>query len=337
VAAVVTRGPGIEALHTASVAVLDASGKLSYFFGDAQFRTFARSSIKPLQALPLVLTGAADALGLSHEHLAITCASHSGSDDHVRVVEDLLARAGATAHDLQCGAHLPIGMRLQGLAALGGEDRDPLRNACSGKHAGFLALARHLGEPFSSYLAPEGRVQRLVRQAVARACRADPESLEFGIDGCSAPNYALPLSGLAFGFGSLLKPEWAEPELRPALERVAAAMRRHPKLVSGEGRFDHQLSQNITAHVLAKVGAEALELMVSSDPFWAMAVKIHDGAERALAPVCLAVLQQLGVFADKPLTEDLADQIRPAVRNHRKLLTGEIVATLRLELADLTA
>jgi len=158
-AAVVRRGAGVEAWHDASVAVVDASGRLSHHFGDADLAPFARSSIKPLQVLALLESGAADALGITPDEIAIACASHSGSDEHVRVVDRLLEKASATPEDLLCGAHLPIEWRLRGRAPLQAEDRDPRRNACSGKHAAFLALSRHLGEPRAQAAEREDVVQ----------------------------------------------------------------------------------------------------------------------------------------------------------------------------------
>ncbi len=330
VAAVVTRGSAVEAWHSASVAVVDENAQLSRKFGDPELVVMTRSSLKPFQALALVTSGAADALGLDSEELALCCASHNGSDAHVRVAQRLLDKAGAKASDLQCGAHLPIGLRLAGRDPKAGEDRDPLRNACSGKHSGFLALARHLGEPLETYLQPDSQVQSRVRASVALACGVLEADLPCGIDGCSAPNYALPLSQLALGMLRLAHPAHAPRELAGAFERVRDAMLAHPLLVSGEQRLDYDLSRAFPNNLVCKVGAEGLELCAFRDPPLAFAVKVHDGSERALGPLCVSLIEEL-VLCGQPMPAALEPHRRPIVRNHRKLETGAIVATLTLE------
>src|SRR6187399_2054424 len=109
----VTRGASIDAWHAVSVAVTDASGRLLRGAGDSELVTFARSSIKAFQALPLITTGAADRFALTRQELAIVQASHNGTDEHVRWVQALLDKSGSSAAQLGCGAHLPLFMQLQ--------------------------------------------------------------------------------------------------------------------------------------------------------------------------------------------------------------------------------
>jgi L-asparaginase II len=216
-----------------------------------------------------------------------------------------------------------------GLAPTSGEEADPLRNACSGKHAGFLLLARHLSVPFADYLDPVGPVQRCVRSGVALACGLDADSLPQGIDGCSAPNYALPLAALARGMLRLARPAAGPPELGAALARVRDAMLAHPLLVSGEQRFDFEMMSAYPGNALSKVGAEGLQLLAFREPGLALAMKLHDGSDRALPAICVALLQQLDL-ARSGLPKALERHRSPLVENHRKLVTGEIRATLSL-------
>ncbi len=328
-AALLTRGTGVDAWHAASVAVVDAAGRLTHRFGEPELCPMTRSSLKPFQALALELSGATRAFEVSQAELALACASHSGTDEHVAIVTGLLAKAGATAKDLQCGAHLPIGLRITERPSLHGEAGDPLRNACSGKHAGFLLLARHLREPLASYLDFDGAVQRAVRSAVGRALELDANSLANGIDGCSAPNYAVPLVALARGMARVVHPEHAPSELRQALTNVRDAMWEHPRLISGELRFDYDLARALPRNAVCKVGAEGLELVALREPGLAFAVKVHDGGERVLPPLCVALLQQLGVFLTVP--SELTRHAGVVISNHRKLVTGDVVVTLELE------
>ena len=336
--AVVTRGDGVEAWHAAAVAVVDGTGRVVRALGDPALVTFTRSVIKPLQALPLVLTGACDALAIDGEELALAAASHDGSDAHRAVAARLLAKAGAGVEDLQCGAHWPIGMRAAGRHPCAGEDRDPLRHNCSGKHAGFLAVAKQLAVGRERYLDRDAPVQQSVKRAVADACEVDPDSLLVGTDGCSAPNFALPLAAIARGFKNLATRGTggtggssgpAGTPLDAALARVRAAMQAHPVMVSGETRFDAQLQGAFPGRVVSKGGAEALQAIGFSDPPLGIAVKVLDGGDRALAPIVLAVLRELGLLGGEARAA-LAGRAHPVVTNHRGVETGAILVSLTL-------
>jgi L-asparaginase II len=317
-------------VHAASVAVVNERGELVRSFGDPT-QTFAfRSATKPLQALPLVMSGAADAFGLDQRELAIACASHNGSDAHADVVRRLLAHAGVGAEALACGTQLPFELRLKHELPLGGEDRDPLRHNCSGKHAGFLLLSRHLGEPFEAYLQPKTRVQGLVREAVARACELSSDALETAVDGCSAPTFAASLVALARGMKNLALARATDPELARALGRVRDAMIAESFFVSGDRRFDYDLARSYPENLVAKGGAEAIIALGFRDPPLGIVVKIHDGGERARGPIVVAVLRELGLIDDIERFPLLARHERPAIVNEAKLRTGEIVATLTL-------
>ncbi len=328
-AAVVTRGESIDAWHAAAAAVVDGDGRVTHALGDPELVTFARSAVKPLQALPLCLTGACDALGIDTEELALTAASHDGGDRQRDIAARLLAKAGANAAQLQCGAHWPIGLRLAGQHPCAGEDRDPLRHNCSGKHAGFLALARTLGAPPERYPDLDSPVQRAVRRAVADACELDEASLRTGVDGCSAPNFAMPLASLARGFKNLATRGPAGTALDAALARVRAAMQAHPELVSGPSRFDHDVQRAFGGRVVSKAGAEGLQAIGFSDPPLGVVVKVLDGGERAGATIAVALLRELGLLEGEA-QRALAHRVRPAVTNYRGIETGAILVPGKL-------
>jgi len=335
---VVTRGDGVEAWHRVAVAVVDGQGRLTHKLGDPTLVTFARSAIKPFQALPLVMTGALDEAGFGNAELALAASSHDGTDHHRRLAERMLATTGLSAAALQCGTHLPFFMRAPGQYPVHGEDRDPLRHNCSGKHAGFLAVAHKLRTSPAAYLAPEGAVQQLVRRAVAEVCEVDEASMPSGTDGCSAPNFALPLDALARGFVKLAtrtaapKPAGAAapPSLDEALQRVRQAMQAHPELVSGEGRFDYLLQAQFGSRIVTKGGAEALQAIGFAEPALGIVVKVVDGGERALAPACLSVLGDLGLLP-ATLSPPLEARARPVLLNQRGLETGTVRVLGRLE------
>ena len=198
-----TRGKRIESAHRGAAAVVDADGRVVMAFGDAEQAVYPRSAVKALQALPLVESGAADRLGLSDKEIALSCASHSGSEDHVATARAVLAKAGYDERVLQCGAHWPLGEdEARALARLG---RTPtaLHNNCSGKHAGFVCLSCAMGVDPKGYVAPDHAVQREVAAAIEAMTGAHLSEEMRGVDGCAIPTYAVPLVALARGFCAL--------------------------------------------------------------------------------------------------------------------------------------
>jgi L-asparaginase II len=254
-------------------AVADVEGRVVRSWGDPDRLTHPRSAVKPLQALPLVETGAADAFGLGPVELALACASHNGEPGHVAAVDAWLARIGCTADDLECGveqAHL---------------DEDPkataARNNCSGKHAGFLTVARHLGVATAGYIRPDHPVQELVRAALAETTRTALDPAEAGIDGCGIPVHPMPLHAIATaaaGFGT--PSEWPA-ERSDAARRLAEAMVAEPWFVAGTGRLCTDLLAAAAGDVIVKTGAEGVQLAALPRLGLGIAVKVEDGSRPA--------------------------------------------------------
>jgi L-asparaginase II len=320
----IARGNGVESVHDASIAVLDASGKITHALGNPGTLTFTRSALKPFQALPLLTEGVADRIGLSEKELAICCGSHNGSDEHQHTAMSILSKGQNSPADLLCGAHWPSQLRLTNVYPLNGEDKDPTRNNCSGKHSGFLALAQHFGDNLVDYLEPNSKTQKAVRVAVAEALGVDLDKMPQGIDGCSAPNYAAPIDCLARGFLRL-----ATASDGP-FARVAKAMRAYPEMVSGDRRFDLALSRTFPDNVVCKVGAEAVEAIAFAEPALAMVIKINDGGTRALYAACVETMKQLGLLQGVDMSH-LKPFERPIVKNHRGIHVGEVRAEFELE------
>lgn len=321
----------MEAIHYGSVAVVGGDGKLSHYAGDPYLKTMTRSSIKSFQVMPLLITGAADHYGFTSRQIAIMCGSHNGTDDHREVVFGNLERAGCRPTDLRCGTHWPMQMEQAREYPRNGEDCDPLRHNCSGKHSGFLALARFLGEPVEKYLDPNSKTQTMVRNVLAQMCEYPADQMPVGIDGCSAPNYPLPLYNLALGFKKLANLDAPDPKMMQVLARVKGAMTEFPEMVSGDGRFDLDLARSFPGNLVCKVGAESIEGIGLSDPPLGIVVKIHDGNWRALGAVCVAVLKQLGLIKSIDDFPYLKRHEMPEVRNVRNTVTGRIVADVSLK------
>ena len=326
----VYRGEREESVHYGSIAVVDKNGKLTHYVGDPEFFTFVRSSSKPFQLIPLIKSGAADHFKFNDQQLAIMCGSHIGTDSHRAVTFANLAAAGNKPEDLKCGTHLPIHMMMSGEFPKHFEHMDPLRHNCSGKHSGFLALSRFLGEDVGHYLDPKSKTQQMVLEAIAGIYECPAEDIIIAIDGCSAPNFGMPLIHTAAAFMKLANTKGKNWEESEVLKRIKNAMTAHPVMFSGEGRFDLALMRSFPNNVICKVGAEAIQGIGFADPPIGIAVKIHDGNPRALYPVCLEVLSQLGIVKDKGALDNLKPFYKTGIRNTRDILTGYVEAEFSL-------
>ncbi|MBN2226918.1 MAG: asparaginase [candidate division Zixibacteria bacterium] len=327
----VYRGKREESVHYGSVAVVDRDGKLTHSVGDPEFFTFVRSSSKPFQLIPLLRTGAADTYEFSQKQISIMCGSHIGTDDHRATVLWNLETAGNKPEDLQCGVHTPLFMTMANKIPEHGEHLDVLRHNCSGKHSGFLALSRFLGEDVANYLNVNSMAQKMILDAIVEMYEYPKEDIVIAVDGCSAPNFGIPLSRTAVAFKKLALAQGQTPEMTEVLTRITAAMTAYPEMFSGEGRFDLALMRAFPDRMICKGGAEAIQGMALTDPEIGIAVKIHDGNARALYPVCCEVLRQLGIEPDAERETHLATFRKPEVRNLRNLLTGYIVPEFTLK------
>ena len=327
----VYRGEAVEAVHHGSIAVVNEQGELTHYVGEPEMVTSMRSSVKPFQALPLLLTGGFDKFGFSVKQLAIMCASHNGTDEHRDLVISNLLAAANSPEDLQCGSHRPLQMRLNNEFPTAGEENDPLRHNCSGKHSGFLALTKFLNEDTKEYLNPESKMQKLIKQAVADMCEYPIDEIGTAIDGCSAPAFSFPLINLARGFKNLATGQAESPKMRKAIERIFEAMTSYPKMVAGEKRFDYDLMRSLAGNAICKVGAESVEGIGFAKQKIGIAVKISDGNSRALWPVCMEVLRQLDIVDSVDKFPFLQVYDRPEVKNYTKKVTGRIEPVFELK------
>jgi L-asparaginase II len=329
--AVATRGDAIDAVHYGSVAVVDRDGNLLYAAGDPYYLTTTRSALKPFQAMPFVAGGGVERFRYTQAQVALLCASHSGEPRHVDAVADMLAKAGNTPADLQCGAHAP------GYFDARGEvppppPYSPLAHNCSGKHGGMLAYCVQCGLPKDSYLAFDHPLQQAIRRAVAHFLATPEPELVAGIDGCSAPNYAVPLARLALGFARLAA-GGVDPVYGRAPAILGEAMIAHPEMVSGENRNDLALVRAGRGDWVAKIGAEGVQAIGVRSRGLGIAVKVVDGAKRGLHPATVATLDALGLV-DAAQRAELSQWREPPIRNYRGIVTGHVRPVLVLDKAN---
>jgi L-asparaginase II len=316
-----SRGGVPECLHFGAIAVVDRHGKLLAQAGDPHWLSFTRSTLKAMQALPFMQSGGPAQFGFDTQQLAMLCASHNGEDMHVAQAQAMLDKAGLGTRSLRCGCHLPGVFAALETCPPPGFVYDERHNNCSGKHAGFLAYCVQHGLALDRYEDPLHPLQVAVRQAVARATGMDENALKIGVDGCSAPNYAMPLANLAWGYARLASGQ-RDGEFGESFALLADAMTRHPDLVSGTGRNDLAFMRAGRGDWVTKIGADGVQAVASKSRGEAFAIKIIDANKPALHATTVEVLAQLG-WLDDAQREQLHPWRARDIVNARGLRVGE--------------
>ncbi len=315
----IRRGDRLESRHCGHAVICDARGEIVAAWGDPELVIWPRSSCKMLQALPLVESGAAD--GLDDARLALACASHQGAAMHTESVAGWLGEMDLGESDLRCGAHEPPDRAARDALIRAGRAPGQIHNNCSGKHAGFLALARQLGGG-PDYLALDHPVQRAVRAAFEELTQT--AGLGHAIDGCSAPNFATTLHGLARAMAAFATARPEDGARGAAAARLVDAMAAHPEMVAGEGRACTELMRAAGGRAAFKTGAEGVYIAILPDLGLGVAVKIADGATRAAEAALAALLVRLEVLErDDPAVRA---RLGAVLRNWRGFEVGEIRA-----------
>jgi len=286
----VTRGDRIESRHEVDAVVVDSLGRLVESWGEPHRAVLPRSALKPIQALPLVDTGASDAFGLTDTELALACASHQGERRHEEVVTAWLSRLPGGTNSLACGAHPPLSEEAGQALAASGRPPTAVHNNCSGKHAGFLTVIAHLGFEVDGYLDPEHPLHvDHVTPAIERTCGVDLGVGRPAIDGCGIPVWSVALDRLAKGWTNL-----GESTAGSSAHRLLSAMRAEPFMVAGTGRACTRLIGTATGGTVAKAGAEGVFCAVVPDEHIGLALKARDGGARAAEAAATWLLAHLG-------------------------------------------
>lgn len=320
----IRRGGLLESLHQGVAVVADADGRILQSWGDPSFVTFPRSSLKPFQAIPLVESGAADAAGLTEEHLALACASHSAEDFQVALVRGWLERLGLSEAALVCGPDLPRSQADQMSVIRAGGDRSRVFHNCSGKHCGFLTLTKHLGAPLG-YADPAHPAQRLYLEAFSELLGEDAARLPRGVDGCGLPALALPMASMARGAARWAAARVAADARRTAIRRLQSAIRAYPDHLSGRGSATGRIVRASQGRVLLKGGAEGYVVGFVPEEGLGIAVKLADGTARAKMGVFAALLGRLGLV---DAADALAQDVEGIINDSNGKPVGEVRVTL---------
>ncbi len=327
----VLRGSLIESRHRIHAAVVDAEDRLRASTGDPELITFFRSAAKPFQALPLVQDGVVERLGLTQEELALCCGSHSAEARHLLVLASLLTKAGVGGEALACGPHQPFSAATRRDLAEAGLEPGRVHNNCSGKHVGMIALARVRGWSPAGYQHLEHPVQGRMLAEVSRWVDLPPEAIAVAPDGCGVVCFALPIRGMALAYARLAA---AARRGEDAPAAVVRAMLTYPEMVAGEDRLCTDLMRRTEGRIVAKVGAEGIYCVGVPGAELGIALKVEDGATRAIAPAVLAILRQLDLISEDDLGA-LHRHAYPEIVNTCSETVGQLRPNVRLDTPDL--
>ena len=333
----VRRGAITESRHRGHIAVISGDELFVSYAGAPETVTYLRSSAKPFQAIPILVSGAADHFGFTDQEVALACGSHSGEPVHTAIAAEMLRKAGIDSSALKCGVHEPFDLTTSKALRERGEHPTVLHNNCSGKHAAMLAYAKYLGASTNNYESAENPVQKEIARVVSQFSGIALEDLSVGVDGCTVPVFGITVRAMALAYVRLVAPPvHFDRSLRAACERIVRAMTRYPELVGGTTeRLDTEIMRAAPGAIVSKVGAEGVYTAgVLPCEEWphglGLALKIEDGDDRRARPtVVIESLRQLGILSDQSL-EHVARYAFFPVTNRRGDVVGEIRASFSL-------
>ncbi|MFD0680449.1 asparaginase [Paenibacillus sp. GCM10027630] len=327
------RGARTESLHRGHIAVVNTNHELIASAGDSAYYTFARSTAKPLQAIPLLEIDGELHFQLNDKMIALLCASHNGEDAHAELANEILHQLGLDENALQCGVHEPFHIPTANRLKEAGIPLTPLRNNCSGKHSGMLALSRLLelstGSTIEPYISNSHPVQLRMLDIIAYMCGVPADQISLGTDGCGVPVFAVPLESLGYAYARLGKPEGLPEQRAQACRRIVQAIIRQPYYLAGSDRFDTRLIEVTQGRIIGKMGAEGMFAFTIPEKGWGAAVKIEDGAMRAIYPAVMETLIQLDMLRKEEILL-LEEFYHPKVLNCHNEVVGEIRPLLKL-------
>ena len=333
----VTRNNNIESIHYGSICIVDNKEKIIYNIGDPFQKIYFRSSAKPLQVIPLILSGAADKYNFSLREIAIACASHSGQPKHQEVVNNLLTRLELNVSNLHCGTMYPFNKEEREKLIKNNKMPSAYHSSCSGKHAAMLAYAKYKGYAINNYEKIENPVQQDILDIISIFSGENKNNIFTGIDGCGVPSFLLPIYKIALSYAKLMSclNDNTSPYHR-ACKKIYEALTTHPDMVNGDGEFCTELMQHTHGKLIGKIGAEGIYCVGLKKENIGICIKISDGRERAVYPSVMQILKELDVL-DKDEFEKLKHWLTPKLYNKLNQDIGNAVPAFNLEESKLFA
>lgn len=316
------RGGEIENRHAAHAVVMNTDEEVIESWGDIDQMICPRSSIKLIQALPLVESGAFEQFNLSDADLVLACASHNGEDTHVTPVIDWINRLGLEESNLECGGHWPSHQSTAHdlVRAKGGFTQ--YHNNCSGKHAGMITVCKHMGWPITGYVSPDHPLQQMIKQTLSDLSDTPMNQIKTVIDGCSAPNYFLPLKNIARAFARFLSGHGLSDSRAAAAQKIITAIQKHPYLIGGQDRFCTELAQSSKGRVIGKIGAMGNYIVLAPQDNMVIYAKIETGSRESVETLIATMLKRFGLW-DSSMQDSLHKYKDPVIKNCLEVEIGD--------------
>lgn len=315
------RGEIIENRHRGAIAVCDPKGRVVHSWGEVDSLVYPRSAIKPLQALPLVESGAADHFQLNDAELALACSSHSAEPEHTDTIRNWLGRIELAEDALECGPHPPSDIKTAESLLINHIAPGRIHNNCSGKHTGMLTISRFLEEETHGYIEREHPTQQRWFDVLGEMADMDMRALPWSRDGCGIPVIAMPLKAIATAFARIAVPDDLPATRGSSIDGITSAIASNPFMVAGTGRLCTQIMESTGRRVIVKSGAGGVYTAALKDQGLGVALKIDDGTGAAAEVTILAVLHHLNALHPDELVQ-LAERCRVPIFNTRGVLTG---------------
>ncbi|GAA0592486.1 asparaginase [Virgibacillus siamensis] len=327
----VYRGGYLESVHDVDVAVVNSDGEVLFSYGDPNRPTFARSSMKPFQAVPILETGAAKNFLFDAADIALFCSSHNGEPIHRSRILSLLEKVGEGENSLQCGTHIPRDIESYKKLIRDGKELTPVYSNCSGKHTGMLATCTYLNEETGTYRELDHPHQQRILNVISTICDFNKKAIGIGVDGCGVPVHQLPLKKIAKGFACLSQPgRMIDQTYSESLRTIRNSMMEYPEMVAGTNRFDTDLMNAFDGGIVAKAGAEGVQCIGLVDSGLGIAIKVEDGNGRAASVAAMKVLEELKI-GDEETKSKLKSYTEPTVKNMAGNAVGKITAEFQLQ------
>ncbi len=321
------RGSIVENVHKGDIAILTKENKLESYCGDIDKVVYYRSTAKPLQVLPVITSGAADYYKFNDKEIALMAASHSGEKRHTDLLKDILSKIELSIKDLKCGIQKPFDRKTRNYLRKNNIDISSAHNACSGKHAAQLALAKYNNWSLKDYYKKEHPVQKLLLKTISEVVNYPEEKIVQGVDGCGVIVFGLPLKYIAYSYSLMENYEQLPDKYSDAAKRIVKAIKKYPKVVAGTNRFANRLNNAIKKKLFIKSGADGVFAFAFDNK--GVAIKIEDGSLKSTYPVIIEILREKDIISEEEL-EELKNYYRPIIKDSNNNVVGYITTDFEL-------
>lgn len=322
------RGNIVECSHNVHIAVVDSNNKLLKYYSNPDEIVYARSSVKPIQAIQVLESGACEKYSINNKEIALMCSSHSSEDYHVEGIDSILKKSNLSEDNLKCGTNIPFNLNVYKNLIKSGKDISKKHHNCSGKHCGMLISAKFNKETLDDYLELKHPVQQRILNDISKICGCDRKNILIGVDGCGAPVHALKLKNLAYGFAQMANPTNIH-DKSEYINKITEAMTSYPEMVGGSDRFCTELMKACKGRIFGKMGSEGVYLLGDKKNGIGIAVKTEDGSNISTNCAVVETLNQLGLIS-KEEKEKLSNFHNPKLKNDRGEIVGETKSEFKL-------